>query len=243
MRAACAILVLLLSGCSTGTGAKWYAPATWFSGAPAGAVDRAEQKEDKARDRVIKAAQKATHETGIALAAAPSSRPVQVAANSNNEATALLDQAAGPLTAEEVAKLRATVAGLLSEIASVREKAEKQKADESKQIAEVSSALAKAEQASADAAGKLRAAFERENALANELRSQRALFWIACGVAVVVAAGWIYVRFALGGFPVAVGRALGDIRQRNPKLAEEITPFLDGYLNRNEQALIAKNAR
>lgn len=59
---------LAAAGCvSTGTGAKWYAPATWFSGAPAAAADKASAKQDAAREAAVKAAQRAAHETGEAL--------------------------------------------------------------------------------------------------------------------------------------------------------------------------------
>ena len=235
-------LSLLLTGCA-GSGAKWYAPATWWSHAPADKVDKALSKEESARHAVVKAAQRSAHSTAIALASAPDSRPVEVATSSNNEAVALLDQAAGPLEAKEVAALRTTIGGLLSENAEIRAKAEAQRARDAKGIAEVSAALAKAEAASQEAAAKLRIAFERENQLANELRSQRALFWIACGIALLLALAWLYVRFALGGIPNAIGRGLADLRARNPQAGQLATEIFDQLLNRHEQARIAKAAR
>jgi hypothetical protein len=125
----------------------------------------------------------------------------------------------------------------------LRAEAEAQREEERRGIARVGEALARAEEKSEAASKKLRDAFDRENLLANELRAQRALFWIAVGVAVLLGLGWLYVRFALGGVPIAIGRALGDLRQRNPALAEQITPLFDQYLNRHEQALVARNAR
>lgn len=235
------VLLLLMCGCTSNGGTRWYAPATWFSHAPASAVDNAERKEDAARDAVIKAAQKASHETAFALAAAPASRPVAVAKETNAEAVALLDQAGGPLDAATVARLRATVSGLLSENASLREAAEKQREAEQRGIAEVSAALAKAEKQSDEAQGKLRAAYDRENALANELRSQRALLWIAGGIAALLAAGWVYAQFALGGIPMAAGKALRELRTTRPDIAAVVTPLFDSYLNRHEQAQIAKH--
>jgi hypothetical protein len=237
-------LILALAGCqSTGTGARWFAPATWFAHAPADTLDKAEKKEDAARHAAIKSAQRATHETAFALAAAPTSRPVAAATDSNSQAVALLDQAAGPLEAGDLAKLRNTVAGLLSENADVRAAAEKQRNKDRESIVEVSGRLAKAEQRSDAAGAELRRAFDRENALANELRSQRALFWIACGVAALLAIGWLYVRFALGGVPGAVGRGLASLRASNPAAADLVTAAFDSYLNRHEQERIAKAAR
>lgn len=240
MTRAAPLLCLLLTGCAGSGGARWYAPATWFSHAPAAAADKAEKKEDTARTAVVKAAQKSSHETALALASAPSSRPVAVAADTNASTVALLDQAAGPLTAEEVAKLRATVAGLLSENAAVRAQAEATRAREQESIADVSAKLARAEQASSTAAEKLRAAFERENALANDLRAQRALLWIAGGVAVLLAAGWLYAQLALGGIPKAVGAGLTALRAKHPDAAALATEVFDSYLNRGEQAAIRK---
>lgn len=235
---------LLLTGCTTSqSGVRWYAPATWFSHAPADKVDRAQDKEEIARHAVVKAAQRSAHTTAAALAAAPTSRPVAVAADSAASTVALLDQAAGPMQAEDLAKLRATVAGLLSENAEIRAKAEAQRAADARSIGEVSAALAKAEAASEAAAAKLRTAYERENALANELRTQRALLWIACGVALLLAAGWLYARFALGGIPNAVGAGLARLRATNPQAGELATQIFDQLLNRNEQERIARAAR
>lgn len=245
MRQALATATLLvLTGCSTPSGgARWYAPATWFSHAPADTVDRAQNKEEAARHAVVKAAQRSAHSTATALAAAPASRPVAVAADSNAATVALLDQAAGPMQAEELARLRATVAGLLSENAEIRAKAEAQRAADARSVGEVSAALAKAEAASEAAAAKLRTAYERENALANELRTQRALLWIAAAVALLLAAGWVYARFALGGIPNAVGAGLSRLRAANPQAGELATNIFDQLLNRNEQERISRAAR
>lgn len=233
----------MMAGCASGTGAKWYAPATWFSHVPADALDRAERKEDNARAAVIKSAQKSSHETAVALAQAPASRPVEVASETNATTVSLLDQAAGPLTAEEVTKIRVTIPRLLSENAEVRVQAEKQRARDLANISEISDALAKAEVKSLAADEKLREAFDRENALANQLRSQRAFLWILGGLAAVLGIGWVYVKIVLGGVPKAIGGALGELRLKNPDAAEILTKTFDTYLNRNEQNLIFKNSR
>jgi regulator of replication initiation timing len=235
-------LCALAGGCASGTGAKWYAPASWFSHAPAGAVDRAEAKQDAAREAAVKAAQRATIETAEALAAAPASRPVEVATESNAAAVALLNQAAGPLSVADLAALRKQVAGLLSENATLRAEAEKSRTAARAHDAALSERLAQADAAVAAAGAKLRDAFERENALANELRSQTALAWILGGVALLGCVAYVYVRFALGGIPGAVGGALRTLRAQNPTAADALTPLLDGLLNRHEQAAIAKHA-
>lgn len=227
-----------LAGCSSIGGVKWYAPTTWFSHAPANAVDVAQKKQTEAENAAIKLAQKSAHEAQFALAAAPVSRPVQVATDSAANAVTLLDQSVGPLSAAELATIRATIAGLLSDNATVRADAERQRSQELAVVSDVSNRLAKA-QAAADAADKnLRNAFERENQLANELRDAHALHWILGGVAVLAVAGWVYIRFFLGGIPGAVGSALSGLEKKNPAAATEFRELLNAVTNRHEQATI-----
>ena len=235
--------LFLLAGCSTGSGVKWFAPATWFSHAPAGAVDRADAKQDAARTAAVKAAQRATHETAEALAVAPASRPVEVATESNASALALLDQAAGPLTAADLATIRKQVAGLLSDNAKLRADAERARDKTRESDAALSEKLARADAAVLAAGAKLREAFDRENALANQLRGQTALVWILGVVSVLGCAAYVYVRFALGGIPGAVGGALRTLRAKNPDAADALTPILDSLLNRHEQDAIAQHAK
>lgn len=236
-------MLLLLSGCATGSGAKWYAPASWFSHAPAENADKAATKEEGARHAVVKEAQRTAHQTQVAIASAPASRPVATAADFNASTVALLDQAEGPLPVGEIEALKRTVAGLLSENAKVREDAEKVRANEREQASSAAERLAKAERASEQATAALRAAFERENALANELRAQRALVWIVGGIGVLLGLGWLYVQFALGGVPVAIGKAMRDLKATHPDIAKQVAPFYTKYLNRNEQKIIESNAQ
>lgn len=235
-------LALLLAGCSTANNARWWSPATWFSAREAKAEDRALSKVDDARDRAVKAAQGTAHETQIALAAAPESRPIEVARESNDQTVTLLDQVAGPVTADEIARIRKQVAGLLSDNAALRSSAESDRASNRATIAEVSSKLAKAEAALEKAQGDLRAAFDRENALANELRNERLVKWGLAVVAVLIGAAWLYIKVALGGMPQAIGFALRDLRAKKPDLADAVAPFYAKYLSLGEQERIKKHA-
>lgn len=235
--------MLLCSGCASGTGAKWYAPATWFSAREASAADRADARQDAARTAAIKAAQRLTHETAEALAAAPASRPVEVASEANSGAVALLDQAAGPLTAAELGAISRQVAGLLSENAALRAQAETARTKSRESVATLSDRLARADAAVETAQRDLRTAFDRENALANQLRAQRALLWIVVSVSALLALGWFYVRFVYGGLPIAAGKFMRDLRTQHPDAARLAEPLFDAYLNRGEQALIARHAR
>jgi hypothetical protein len=206
-------------------------------------LDKAEAKQDVARDAAVKAAQKATHETAEALAVAPASRSVEVATEANAQALALLDQAAGPMTATELASIRKQIAGLLSDNAALRTAAEQARVKERAGDAVVADRLAKADAAVAKAGEDLRKAFDRENALANELRSQTALVWILAVLVLLAVAGWIYVKIAFGGIPMALGGTMRILRARHPEAAALVEPILDGYLNRHEQAAIAQHAQ
>lgn len=229
--------LLCLTGCATGPGVKWFAPSTWWSARPANAVDQANARETEAERAAVKLAQKKSHETQIALAAAPASRPVALATDANDTAVSLLDQAS-PFPATELAGIRRTYAGLLSDDPKARATAERARADSSDAVAEVSVRLEKTRAATEAAEKSLRAAFDRENALANELRSARALHWILGGVALLAAAAWVYVRFFLGGIPGALGSVMAKLEAKNPSAAEEFRILLDAATNRHEQTTI-----
>lgn len=240
-----ALTCLLLAGCaSTGSGVHWWSPGTWFSRAPAAAVDRAEKREDKAEAAAIKQAQKSAHETQIALGSAADSRPVAIAKDSADVTVQLLDQAALPLTAAEAAAIKRTVGGLLSPDPAARADAERERRAEAASVADISLQLSQARSATDEANKKLRSAFDRENELANELRSAHALHWILGSAAVLALAGWVYVRFFLGGLPNALGGTLAMLEKSHPDFTG--TPEVPGPLrvalnqltNRHEQAML-----
>ena len=237
--ALCAALALL-SGCATGGSVRLWSPATWFSGRPATQVDSAAAVQDKAREAAIKAAQRATHETATALAAAPESRPVEIATESNASALGLLDQAAGPMTAAELSAVRRQVAGLLSDNAALRAEAEKARANLRTADEKLSERLAAADAGLTAAQAKLREAYDRENALANQLRNQRALAWIVGAVAAIAAAGWVYLQITVGGLPTALGVARRALEAKAPELAAAVAPFYSAALNRAEKARIKR---
>ena len=95
----------------------------------------------------------------------------------------------------------------------------------------------------AEAGKKLRDAFDRENELANELRSQRALVWVLGAVGLLGCLAYAYVRYAVGGVPAALGAAMRTLRAQHPAAADAFTPILDSILNRHEQAAISKHAQ
>lgn len=210
---------------------------TWFSHAPANALDAANKRETDAERAAVRLAQKATHETQIALSSAPISRPVTLATEANAVAVSLLDQAE-PFPAVDLAAIRRTYAGLLSEDLNLRRAAERVHAGDTAAIGLASTRLISARAEAESAQNSLRAAFDRENALANDLRSARALHWILGGVALLAAVAWVYVRFFLGGIPGALGSAMLHMEAKNPEAAKEFRSILDAATNRHEQTTI-----
>ncbi len=237
--------VMLLAGCaSTGSSVHWWAPSTWWSSHPATAVDKANKNEDAAAKEAIKQAQKSSHETQVALGSAGNSRPVTVARDSAATTTGLLDQVNGAPTLAEAEATRKTVAGLLSDDPAARSAAELERSSENKSVADISTRLAKAQAATEAADKNLREAFDRENELANELRSAHALHWILGGCLLLALIGWIYVRFFLGGLPGAMGGALAMLERTHPDFTgtpENPGPLrvaLNQLTNRHEQTIL-----
>lgn len=238
------VAALMLAGCTT-TGKHWWSPATWGSSRPATQVVAAETRLDAAQDKAIRTARAEVSKAGIALASAPESRPVEVSRRTIANAQALLDQVAGPLTAEEAADIRRIVADLLSENAATRAAAEAKQATAEERIAAVSRDLAAKSDALDAANTKLAAAFARENALADELRNERARrAWIIGGASLLIlilGAGWLYVQIAAGGIPKALGSVLKSLDEKSPEQANAIRALIDPVLNRIEQAVIRKH--
>ena len=182
------LLLLALPGCSsTPTGeARWYAPATWFKGSESTALARAQHAEATATAPLVQAAREAVHETTLALASAPASRPVEVATHSSQQAATLLDQLAGPLTAAEATALRTRVAQLLSQEAATRAQAEAARADRDAALGRLSTRYEETQAALNRAQADLQAAFTREHAVAQEARAFRARLWWGGGVAALI---------------------------------------------------------
>lgn len=235
--------VMILSGCvASGSNVRWWNPMTWGSGREARKVEKLTDQRNDAAAKVTKEAQRAVHETKFALEVAPDSRAVEVAKESNAAAVSALDQVAGPLTYDETSGLKMQVERLLSENAELRAKGESERALRRTELASATSTIADLN-AKLDAANaSLKSGFERENSLANELRNMRLIKWGLIGLTVILAAGWLYVRIALGGIPVALGNGMSVLRQKDAAAGELATTIFDGLLNRHEQRRISKHA-
>lgn len=238
------LLCLSLCGCASapGSGQHWYNPTTWFSGSAGRASAAVEAKIEKASDKATAEAQKAAHATQNALALAPQSRPVDVARASNDNTVALLDQVSGPLSAADAAQLKERVRLLVSDVATERAKGEALQADSQQKIESVSRDLAELAEAKKKADADLAKSFERENALANELRNEKwwSWFWrLTIGSAVILAlAAYVYLRLTVGGLPTALSSTLASLRNTDPAIADKLTAALDVHTSRAEQAMI-----
>lgn len=243
MRIALLLFCLLQVGCTSGGGARWYAPATWFSSTEGKAVDKADAKVDATQETLLKEAQKSAHRTGVALETAPTSKEVDLARSEISETTTLLDQAVGPLTLSEKEKIIAQVAGLLSENEELRKAIRDEREKDRAATKKLSEKHARAQEYAARAHAQLKEAFVRENALADEARAANAIKWIAIGGGVLAGAAYLYLRFMVGGIPSAVGQAMRTIRTNHPNMAPQVESIFDSLLNRNEQSEIRKHAQ
>lgn len=255
------VFSLALTGCvSPKKGATWYNPATWFKHSEATAADKARASEstaakveDSAREQLIKDAQKDIVATGEAIAAAPSSPPTALAKTLNARAGDSITAAVGSLAPDTLAAIRRMVVDALSDDATRRAIGEKALASREAENAALSRELTAARAALSQAEEKLRAkeadlrqAFDRENALANAYRNEKFLRWAAIIggslLTLICAAGWVYVRFALGGIPQALGKGMAVLRAKDPEAATIAEQIFDGLLNRSEQQRISRHS-
>ena len=241
------LCMFLMLGCSSvpsgdKQGIAWYNPTTWFSGSAGRKAERLDEKDVEARGSALKSVQRAVNETSEALQRAPESRPVSVAKGSNDQARIFLDQLAGPMTVEESKGVAEQVRLLLSDLEQERAEGERLREINDSLASNVSETLSVIAKAKIKNEKDLEKAFERENALANQLRNERwwSWFWkISIGaVAILLFAAWIYVRFTLGWMPTALGRSLSDARKSNPEFARFMEEQLDTHLTPTEQKMI-----
>lgn len=104
---------------------------------PVQKVDDLEVKVNKSDRALVKEAQEENTTTRAALDAVPPSRATDVAKDSSTRAGALLDQANGPLTAEELNKRLTITKGLLSDVKAERDTATKNLAAERAATADI----------------------------------------------------------------------------------------------------------
>jgi hypothetical protein len=251
----------LLSGCVFGPGKAGFSltnPGSWFSHREASSADRAEaradaaaEKVDAARDDLLRAAQREVHRGALAIAEETMlSRPVVITTDAVGNAAAALDQALGPIPAEQMMELRQRVAALLSEVEAVRTAAEQAQArdtaallDAARQLAAAQARAAELQEALDLRQAELRKAFDRENALANK---QRALQWAAgfgIGFSVLAGIAALYAKFTYGGGLKSIVGAIDSFRKTrgdsDPGVSALLTKLND-WMTDKEKALVKK---
>jgi regulator of replication initiation timing len=259
-----ALLALLLivafgSGCATSprdTGVRAWNPLTWFSRSEAAAADRAEARletartaEDSARDDILRIAQRDVHQAALSLLSAPPSRPVEVASEAVDHAVANLDQALGSLSADTREAIRRQIAALLSDNATLRAEGEtlrttqrERDAQAARDLTEAARRTARAEAVADTARADLRAAYDRENALANELRAQIWQTWLSRGAAVASILFGLAMRSNFMGLQTAAGEIVGTMRAKYGVKDEDvmtITGLLDSPTSTGTQKQIS----
>lgn len=252
-----ACLLLALSGCA------WVPSALRIGGTPLERVEKREEKQDAAKERLLKASQEAAHKTADALAAAPESRPVEVARDFATEAASGLDQALGAPTAGDAAKWQDLVRRLISEDAKVREQAERERSADRAEIARLGDKLAEATAATVRAEEKALKYAAEVDRIADILRKA---VWLIGGVVVLwvlsqalsiaarfnpafagaaslvntVAAPAVQYAFSRAKTGLQkVGAALADADKAKDEAAVKILAYLDANTDVDHQAVIA----
>jgi len=245
-------------------------PSSWrIGGSPLDKNEKAQAKQQQAQQAAVTGAQAAVHQAGIALAAAPvDNRAVAVGRDFVAEAQLLLDQANGAPTYNDAAKWRELVNGLLSDNASVRKAAEKQRATDAALTGDLAQRLAAAT-AAAERANDRALTYARESEdladFARKLKlgffcliglmvlgtvlSLAARFYPALGLAsnvvnAAVAPGITFLAHRAQTGLVRVGQGLAKLRTIAGDAAEDlIERSFDGVTDADHQSLIAAGAK
>lgn len=241
--------LVLFTGCSiVPTGKQIWNPLTWFSGKALPAAQKADAKEAKAVERFETKSDQLVHAGHLEFRKAE--LVLQFMAISPDAALAhrfvrgglgLLDQV-DPVTAAESSDLIALVTDLRSgdarRIAAAEAKQtelEGKNADLSRQLDKLQGEITAARQASKDKDVSLQKAFLRENELADTLRNERVIRWVAIGGVIFLAALCLYLRMGLG----SVGAALSGLSKViGPEAASKVITQLDANTDWLHQVVV-----
>lgn len=222
------------------------------------------------KDATGKAAQRASHETTVAISYLPASRQKDIIASFSSEASGLLDQTYGAPAEADIQLWAKLVSDLESENAAIRAQADADRKTQADQAATLSGKLSNAQVLLAKANDAV-----TEYAKDNEAKAglvNRVIFW-----GVIIIGGWFVAQllklfasanpsFNLasnvfnGVFaPVAhffeqkaksdlndgltrVGQAMGAIKADMPDVAAKVIPVLDGFTDKAHQLAIGAAA-
>ncbi|RRJ97887.1 hypothetical protein Ga0100231_005385 [Opitutaceae bacterium TAV4] len=235
------VVALLFTGCVSGHQSSIWKPWTWGQGTAAAAIEKAETRQATQADALIDAAQVETVKTQAALAAAPESRPVEVARRTSGNAAALLNQRK-PISAAAHADALETVRGLLSEETAARETAEQRQRSAEGENARLSRELEDTRKSLEGLHTAAKAEAQRNLELANELRRRTWVAWAGGIASAVLAAAAIAYRLNLGHLQTGVGNALASLQTRYGTSDEDVTAIrseIDAMASQSMQRGIA----
>lgn len=259
-----ALTAVLLSGCTTTSGRSsrlW--PWNWFAPDHATQLQGAQQDTQEIEDKISKRVQIEVAKVLEALKSAPQeNRAVKVATRAAENAQNMLNQAAGPISAEDLAALKETVQNLLSENAELRATGERQQAAAEVINTSLSGALDDSRSREKEMTEKLQQSDLRYQAEAE--KSRRLVFW-GC----VIVGGWILLQLLAGVsrfFPqlapvaqlagmvsapvvqslynratTAVGQAIASAEKVSTATADVLRVHLDGPLDEADKIVVRKN--
>lgn len=230
------VIVMLLSGCASRPSGGFLG---WMFGRKAAAVAKTEVKVSTLEDTLVDNAQVEVVKTGLALQAAPPSRPVEVAKRTNANAAALLNQRK-PLNAATLAEITELTQGLLSEETAKREAAEAGQRQVEGRNGELSQEL-EAMRGKLKALGPERDAEAANNlAMANKLRWSNIVAYSGMALSTLLGIAAFAYKANLGNFRGATAELLGTLRKKDPASAEVATTVFDAALSKGEQNKVAQ---
>lgn len=228
--------LVLLTGCASKPSGGFLG---WVFGRKAAAVAKAENRVVTLEDTLVDNAQVEVVKTGLALQAAPPSRPVEVAQRTNANAAALLNQRK-PLNAATLAEITELVGGLLSEETARRGAAEAGQRSAEGRNGELSEEL-EAMRGKLKTLGAERDAEAANNlAMANKLRWSNIVAYSGVALSTLLGLAAFAYKANLGNFRGATAELLGTLRKKDPATAEVATTVFDAALSKGEQNKVAQ---
>lgn len=234
-----AFAAVLLCGCASSNSGGVFG---WWAARGERDVAAVEGKRKEVSSEILTSAQQRVQEAVVALLTAPPSRPVEVASEAANQASALLAQVNGPLTVAQLASVRQQVEALLSDNAALRAEGERLRyasraadAESSRKFTELTKKLQDADdRASAIAADNARLA-------GRYLAAKWAAGAMAALSVAASIAAWAY-RANFMGVATGAGEMLGTLRARygvKDDDLRDLIPLIDAPTTPSAQKRIA----
>lgn len=233
-----AVVFALLAGCASPSGPTGILTAIF--GRKQAAATKAEAKVAGVEDKAVTAAQVEVFKTSLALEAAraeaPSSRPVEIASRTNQNALEVLNQRE-PLTVAVTQEAREIIKGLLTRVEEAERKQKSAEASILGMTQELSTLRTKAKE--------LHVKAEQEAArnleLANQLRWAKIVQYAGVTCSALLGLLAIAYRLNLGRFQQGAAEVLAKVGQKYGEEGQSVARgALDAVLHTGEQKGVAK---